>query len=111
MASPSKEDQVLKLILENSPLKQWHFEEFIDHTNMARTALNKWIKRYQKEGLIKRIKQKGKFPYYTCGLNNPIYQSRKRQYAINQLYESGLISYLISLENVKTAVIFAIFIS
>ena len=27
MASPSKEENVLKLILENSPLKEWHFEE------------------------------------------------------------------------------------
>jgi len=41
MASPSKEEQLLNLILENSPLKQWHFEEFVKQTDMTRAAINK----------------------------------------------------------------------
>lgn len=106
MAIPSKEDQVLRLILENSPLKHWHFEEILKKTNMTRAAVNKWLKKYKEEGLIKRVKEKGKFPYFICGVDNPVYKSKKKFYALNQLYQSGLINHLISLEKVKTAIIF-----
>tara|TARA_Y100000310_G_C20445750_1_gene698318 strand:+ start:63 stop:614 length:552 start_codon:yes stop_codon:yes gene_type:complete len=106
MGSPSKEENVLKLILENSPLKHWHFEEIVKQTKMTRAAINKWLKRYQKEGLLKRIKEKGKFPYFRCGSNNPTYQSKKRLYILNKLYKSGLIKQLISLENAQTIIIF-----
>lgn len=106
MASPSKEEQILKLILENSPLKQWHFNDLVKKTKMTRAAVNKWLKKYQKEGLLKKIKEKGKFPYYTVGGNNPEYQSKKRFYMLNNLYQSGLIKHLINLKNTKTIIIF-----
>ncbi|MCK4521774.1 MAG: nucleotidyltransferase domain-containing protein [Nanoarchaeota archaeon] len=106
MASPSKEDMILNIILENSPLKHWHFEELVKESNMTRAALNKWIKRFRKEGLIKRVKEKGKFPYFSCGIDNPVYKSRKKHYALNHLYQSGLINHLMSLKKVKTAIIF-----
>lgn len=105
MAVPSKEEQILNLILENSPLKQWHFEEFVKNTNMARAAINKWLKRYQKEGLIKKIKERGKFPYFTAGSKNSAYQSKKRIFMLNKLHESGLIKDLLNL-NAKTVIIF-----
>lgn len=106
MASPSKEEQILGLILENSPLKHWHFEEIVKKTDMARAAVNKWLNRYQKEGLLKRIKEKGKFPYFTAGSNNPTYQSKKKLYMLTKLYQSGLIKDLITLEKAKTIVLF-----
>jgi len=106
MASPSKEEQLLSLILENSPLKQWHFEEFVKETNMTRGAINKWLKRYHKEGLLKRIKRRGKFPYFTAGSNNSVYQSKKRIFMLNKLYESGLINHLLSLQKAKSVIIF-----
>lgn len=106
MASPSKEEQILKLILENSPLKYWHFEEIVKQAKMTRAAANKWLKKYQKEGLMKRIKEKNKFPYFTCGSNNPIYQSKKRIYALNKFYQSGLINHLVSLKDSKTIILF-----
>jgi predicted nucleotidyltransferase len=106
MASPSKEEQLLKLILENSPLKHWHFEEFVKESGMTRAAVNKWLKRYLEEGLIQRIKEKGKFPYFTVGSNNLVYQSRKRMFMLNKLYESGLMSHLLSLKKAKSIVVF-----
>ena len=106
MAIPSKEDNILNIILENSPLKHWHFEELVKQTKMTRRTVNKWLKLYQKEGLIKRIKEKEKFPYFICGINNSIYKSKKKFYALNQLYKSGLVNHLLSLEKVKTAIIF-----
>lgn len=106
MPSPSKEEQILNLILENSPLKHWHFEEFVKQTDMTRAAINKWLGRYQKEGLMKRIKEKGRFPYFTCGESNIIYKTKKRLYGISKLYTSGLIRNLMEQEKIKTAIVF-----
>ena len=106
MASPSKEEQVLRLILENSPLKHWHFEEIVKNVDMTRAAVSKWLKRYKEEGLLRRVKEKGQFPYLTCGSENPVYIAKKRIYALKKIYQSGLIEYLLGLEGVKTAIIF-----
>lgn len=105
MASPSKEGMLLQLIFEASPLKQWHFEELLKQTKMTRASLNKWLKRYQKEGLLHKVNKKGAFPYYHAGSKNPVYQSKKRQYLFNKLYESGLIQHLLQVE-AKTIIIF-----
>jgi len=106
MASPSKEQNVLTLILENSPLKEWHFEEIVREANVTKAVANKWLKKYVKDGLIKKVKQKRKFPFFTAGSSNPIYQSLKRVYALEQLHKSGLIPKLLSLKNAKTILIF-----
>ena len=106
MASPSKEEKVLKLILESSPLKEWHFEEIVREAAITRAAANKWLKKYLKEGLLKKVKEKGKFPYFTAGSNNFIYFSWKRMYALEQLHKSGLIAKLLSLPKAKTVILF-----
>jgi predicted nucleotidyltransferase len=106
MASPSKEDNVLRLILENSPLKEWHFEEIVKQAKVTKAVANKWLKKYIKEGLLKRKREKGKFPHFTAGSNNPAYQSKKRIYALQRLYDSGLMQELASLSRAKTIVIF-----
>src|SRR3989344_1586046 len=106
MASPSKEEKVLKLILENSPLKEWHFEEIVREAKMTRAVANKWLKKYVKDGLLKRIKEKGRFPYFTAGSKNAIYLSWKRMYALEQLHKSGLIPKLLSLQKAKTIILF-----
>lgn len=106
MASPSKEKNVLNLILENSPLKEWHFEEIVREAKITRLAANKWLKKYVSEGLLKHIKEKGKFPHFTVGGNNPVYYSFKRIYALEQLHQSGLIAKLLSLKTAKTIILF-----
>lgn len=105
MASPSKEEKILELILENSPLKHWHFEEFLRITDITRGALNKWLNRYLDEGLLFKVKEKGKFPYLSVGNDNPVYYAKKRQYMLDKLYGSGLIKYLMALD-AKTIIIF-----
>ncbi len=106
MPSPSKEEQVLSLFLENSPLKHWHFEEIVHQAKVTRAVANKWLKMYLKEGLIKRVKEKSKFPYFTCGSNNLIYLTKKKIYALEKIYQSGLVSYLLELEGPKTIILF-----
>ncbi len=106
MASPSKEENVLKLILENSPLKEWHFEAIVKEAKVTKAVANKWLKKYVKERLLKRTAKKGKFPFFTAGRNNPVYYSQKRIYALEQLHKTGLIPKLLSLESAKTIIIF-----
>ncbi len=106
MASPSKEENVLKLILENSPLKEWHFEEIVREAKITRLVANKWLKKYVSDSLLRHVKEKGKFPHFSVGSNNPVYYSLKRIYALNQLHKSGLIPKLLSLKTAKTIIIF-----
>ena len=106
MASPSKEETVLKLILENSPLKEWHFEEMVRGAKVTKLVANKWLKKYVSEGLLSHIKEKGKFPHYTVGNNNQVYYSLKRIYALEQLQKSGLMPKLLSLKTAKTIILF-----
>lgn len=109
MASPSKEEKILQLLLENSPLKQWHFNEIVKESKVTRAVANKWLKRYVQEGLIRRVKEKRKFPYFTCGMDNPVYISRKKLLAIEQVYKSGLAEHLLSLKDAKSVVLFGSF--
>jgi predicted nucleotidyltransferase len=106
MASPSKEENILKLILENSPLKEWHFEEIVREAKVTRLVANKWLKKYVSEELLRYIKEKGKFPYYTVGPDNSVYYSIKRVYALEQLHKSGLIARILSIKTAKTAILF-----
>lgn len=106
MASPSKEENILKQFLENSPLREWHFKEIVKEAKVTKAVANKWLKKYVSEGLLKHVKKKGKFPYFTVGSDNPVYYSLKRIYALNQLHKSGLIPKLLSLQKAKTIILF-----
>jgi predicted nucleotidyltransferase len=106
MASQSKEDKILRLFFENSPMKQWHFDGIVRASGVSRAVVNKWLKKYQNEGLVKRVKEQGRFPFFTCGRNNAVYQAKKRIYALSQLYQSGLVSHLLGLRDAKTVIIF-----
>lgn len=106
MASPSKEENVLTLILENSPLKEWHFEEIKREAKVTKSVANKWLKKYVKEGLIKKNKDPGKFPHFSVGRENPAYYALKKVYALEQLNNNGVIAKLLSLKNAKTIILF-----
>ena len=49
MASPSKEEKILQLLLDNSPMRQWHFNEIVKESKVTRAVANKWLKRYMKD--------------------------------------------------------------
>ena len=109
MASPSKEERILRLILGNSPLREWHFEEVVRQAHVTRAVANKWLKRYVRVGLLQHRKERGRFPCYTAGAANPVYLSWKRRYALNQLYGSGLIQELLTQERARTIIVFGSF--
>lgn len=108
MGFPSKEENVLELFF-NESSKRWHFEEIIKTSKLSRDKANKWLKKSIKEEIIKKIKEKGKMPYYVGNFSHPAYKSRKRIYTLDKFYKSGFLSHLMSLSKAKTVIIFGSF--
>lgn len=101
----SKEECVLELFFEN-PTRQWHFEEILREAKITRSKADRWLKQFLRNELIKKVKQKGKMPYYLGNSEFPAYRNKKRIFALNKLYESGLLNRLYSLKKAKTVIIF-----
>jgi len=108
MPSPSKENRIMELFF-NSSMKQWHFDEIVRKSKMSRSIVLKWLNKLQDEGIIKREKEKGKMPYFISNFENPNYRNKKRLYALNRLYETGLLSHLTALRKAKAVVLFGSF--
>ncbi len=104
----SMENSVLEEFF-NYPSKHWHFVELSNKLNLAQSKLDKWLKKFQKQGIIVKIKEKGKMPHYISNYDNPNYQYKKRIFALNRLYGSGLLSHLASLKKTKSIIIFGSF--
>ncbi|MEK6938261.1 MAG: nucleotidyltransferase domain-containing protein [Nanoarchaeota archaeon] len=104
----SKEEQVLELFF-SAPTREWHFEEILQETKMARSKVNRWLKKFLKERMIKRIKGKGKMPFYLSNYESPEYKNKKKMFALARLYESGLLSHLSSLPKARTVILFGSF--
>jgi len=104
----SKEKKVMELFFEN-PTKEWHFEEILKEAKITRSKANGWLKKFIKNGLIKRTKEKGKMPYYVSNYESPSYKNRKRLFALNKLYSSGFLDHLSSLQKAKTVILFGSF--
>lgn len=104
----SKEKDILELFF-NNPTREWHFEEILGEAKIARSKADRWLKEFIKEGLIRRIKEKGKMPYYISNYESPVYKNRKRLFALNKLYNSGLLNHLGSLPGAKTVILFGSF--
>lgn len=104
----SKEDDVLELFFDN-PTKEWHFEELLKEVEITRGKLDDWLKKFLKMHLIRKIKERGKMPYYVSNHESNIYKNRKRLFALNKLYDSGLLNHLASLENAKSIILFGSF--
>ncbi len=103
----SKEDRILELFF-NTP-KHWRFDELVRMSGLSRDRLNHWLKSFVRHGMIRRVKKKGKMPYYVGTYDNPEFRQRKRLFAIKLLTESGLLGNLSTLQGAKVAVIFGSF--
>lgn len=101
----SKENLILKLFF-NQPTKEWHFEELLKETKIARSKLGRWLKRLVKEKIIIRVKKKGQWPHYLGNYSSPEYRTRKKLFALQELYNSGLWKHLLSLPKAKTVILF-----
>ena len=103
----SKEEQVIEPFFNS--LKHWHFDELHKKLDISKPQLSFWLKKLEKERLIKRVKLRGKMPYYISIFDNPEFQNRKRLCALKQLTDSGLLNYLSTLEGAKVVIVFGSF--
>ena len=104
----SKKDKIIELFFEE-PTRQWHFEEMLKEAKITRSKADSWLKKLIREKMIKRIKEKNKMPYYVSNYESPEYKNKKRIFALNRLYESGLLNHLYSLRKSKTVILFGSF--
>ena len=102
----SKEEHVMEPFF-NSP-KHWHFEELRNTIRISRPQLSYWLKKLEKDRIIKRVKPRGRMPYYT-GMENPEFYNRKRLYGLQKLTNSGLFDHLSALKHAKVVVLFGSF--
>lgn len=105
----SKEDDVLVLFFNSS--KHWHFEELKKESGLSRSRLVGWLKKFEKEGIIKRFKPKGKMPYYARVFDSKLFQYGKKIYALKQFTENGFLQHLAELPSAKVVIIFGSFSS
>ena len=104
----SKEENMLELFFEN-PTREWHFEEVLKEAKITRSKADGWLKKFAKEGLVKRIKEKSRMPYYVSNYESSSYKNRKKLFALNRFYESGFLNHLSSLQKAKTVILFGSF--
>lgn len=104
----SKEKKAIGLFFEN-PTREWHFEEIVKEVKMSRGKTDSWLKRFIGGGLIKRVKKRGKMPYYISNYDSPAYKNRKKIFALSKLHESGLLNHLDSLPKAETIILFGSF--
>jgi predicted nucleotidyltransferase len=100
----SKENVVLELFF-NHPTKRWHFEGVVKETKLSRGKVDKWLKVFIKLKIINKVKEKKKMPYYIGNYESPIYINKKKMFALNKIYDSGLLNHLSSLD-VQSVIIF-----
>lgn len=105
----SKYNSVLELFFDN-PTKEWHFKEILKEAKITRSKADGWLKRLAKEKIVKRVKEIGKMPYYISNCQMPAYKNKKRIFAHQILYESGLLDHLLSLDKAKSVILFGSFL-
>ena len=108
MATPSKEERILELFM-NEPTKHWHFSDIVETSGVSVNISGKWLRRFKKETLIKKVKPKGKMSYFIGNYKESEFINRKKLYALQKLYETGLIKELQALKKAKTIIIFGSF--
>lgn len=90
-------------------LRRWHFEALVRESGLSRERVHHFLKKLVKEQFIKRIKERGKMPYYLANRDKPQFRTEKRLYGLQLLAESGLLADLASSQNIKTAIVFGSF--
>ncbi|MBU0536501.1 MAG: hypothetical protein KKE20_06025, partial [Nanoarchaeota archaeon] len=54
----------IKALFFEETLRRWHFENILEASGMSRERVNHYLKELLKERLIRRVKPRGRMPYY-----------------------------------------------
>jgi len=79
----AKDDKLLTLFFENP--KHWRFEELREQAKISKPQLARWLKLFEKEGLIKRFKKRGMMPFYVQDFENSRFHNAKKFFAYKNL--------------------------
>lgn len=99
-------NEKMRKLFFNYPTKQWHFEDLLVASGLSRSQNNEWIKKLLQEGLINRIKRRGKMPYYIADYSSSRYLSAKKIFVLEEFRKSGFLEHLLSLKGAKAVIIF-----
>jgi len=101
--------QRIKELFFSESLRHWHFENLIRQSNLSRERVNYFLKLLLKEGLVMRVKPRGKMPYYVANRDSFSFREQKRLFGLNELVKSGLFEYINAHSEIKTAIVFGSF--
>jgi predicted nucleotidyltransferase len=101
----SKENELLEQFFNSQ--RHWHFEELRRLVKIGKPQLARWLKLFERQGIIKRVKPRGKMPYYTQDIDNPVLRTKKKLFALDKMSE--MISHLASLKKAKVIILFGSF--
>lgn len=90
-------------------MRRWHFEDLVRESKLSRERVNHFLKELLKNKLVRRIKPRGKQPYYLANHLLPKFRFEKRFYGLKLLEESGLFEQIASCPEIKTAILFGSF--
>jgi len=99
----------IKPLFFQSPLQHWHFKDIIRESGLSRERVNFYLRELLKEQFILRKKPTRKQPYYLAKIQNSGFRMEKRLYGLSLLQESGLFEHLLSIQKIKTAILFGSF--
>ena len=100
-----KRDAVVGLFF-NEPTKHWPFKEILKKAGISRPQAAQWLKRLASEKLLLKIKKKGRMPYYIANNTSPVFQMKKRVFALEMLEQSGFLAHLASLPGANAVYMF-----
>ena len=103
----SKEESVLEPFFNSA--KYWHFDELLEKIKISRPQLSFWLKKFVGEGIILRVKPKGKRPYYQYNFDSPSFKNKKRLFGLNTLNRAGLLDHLSELKGAEVVILFGSF--
>lgn len=104
----SKKEKIMELFFSESG-RHWHFEEILAKAGISRPQAMNWLKRLANKGIIKRVKERKRMPYYTGNFECPAYKNLKKIYALNKFYKTGFLNHLMSLPKAETIILFGSF--
>jgi len=99
----------LKALFFEHTLRHWHFEELVRASGMSRERVNHYLKELHKEHFLGHVKPRGKRPYFIARAEKADFRIQKRLYGLHLLERSGLFAHLLSLNDLKTAILFGSF--
>ena len=99
----------IKALFFHGALRRWSFRDLIQESEISRERVNHHLRELIREKFIRRVKQKGKMPYYIANRDSGKFRFEKQLHGLILLEQSGLFEHLNSLKEIKTAILFGSF--